>query len=116
MKLKWWSKLSQLEETITFNLELNVEKAVSSSRRIELIIFRVLGLWVRVCKLFGLPPDSPAIQIVQKIQEVTMVLRQLHSTIIFVEAASGPIGWAMAGLSAAALVMSVSDITMSLGE
>jgi hypothetical protein len=115
LKQKWWRKLS-LEETITFNLELNVENALSSSRRVELIIFRALGLWVRLCKLFGLPPDSPAIQIVESIQRVTMVLRQLHSTIIFVEAASGPIGWAMAGLSAAALVMSVSDITMSLGE
>jgi len=108
--------LSSLEETVTFNLELNVEKVFSSSRRIELILFRVLGLWARMCHMLGLPEDSPVVQIAQRVQQLTMIIRQLHTSAVLLEAASGPIGWAMAGISVAATAMSMADVMTSLGE
>lgn len=98
------------EETVTFNLDLNVEKAFSASRRIELIIFRALGLWNRLCRLLGVPPDSPLITITQKAQEIAMVARTIHTSVVLIEAASGPLGWAMAGLSIASTALTVSEV------
>jgi len=97
------------EETITFNLELNVEKAFSASRKIELIIFRVLGLWNRLCRMLGLPDDSPIMMITQRAQEVVMAARQIHTAMVLIEAASGPLGWVMAGLSVAGAFMTVGE-------
>lgn len=104
------------EETVTFNLELNVEKSFSSMRRVELILFRVLGLWGRMCRLLGVPEDAPVTQIVEKVQRLVMIFRQLHTTIIFLEAASGPIGWAMLGISAAGTTMAAIDIAQQWGS
>jgi hypothetical protein len=97
------------EETVTFNLELNVEKAFSASRRIELIIFRALGLWNRLCRMLGLPDDSPIMAITQKVQQIVMVIRQLHTSLILIESASGPLGWAMAALSVAGGTLSAYE-------
>ena len=105
-----------LEETVTFNLELNVEKSFTSLRRIELIIFRVLGLWGRLCRMLGLPEDAPVVVIVEKVQRLTMVFRQLHSTILFLEAASGPIGWAMFAISATGTALTAIDIGQQWGS
>jgi len=99
------------EETITFNLELNVEKVLSSSRRIEFILFRVFGLWAKFCRLLGLPEDSSIMVITQRVQQLTMIVRQLHTSAILLQTASGPIGWAMAGISFASLGMSLYEST-----
>ena len=104
------------EETVTFNLELNVEKAFDSSRRIELVLFRALGLWNRICRMMGVPDDSPAVKVVQKVQEVVMVVRQLHTAAILLETASGPIGWAMAGIGVVGAAITTGDFIMNIGE
>lgn len=104
------------EESIVFNLELNVEKAFDSSRRLELILFRALGMWTRLCRILGVPEDSPMVQIVERIQRLTMIFRQFHSTIVFLEAASGPIGWAMFGLSAAGTALATVDAAQQWGS
>ena len=98
------------EETVTFNLELNVERAFESSRRIELLLFRVLGLWGRICRMLGLPEDSPAVTIVQRVQQVVMVIRQLHTASILIQAASGPIGVAFAALGLAGMALTTGDL------
>jgi len=104
------------EETVTFNLELNVEEAFSNARRIELILFRALGLWNRIMRLLGLPPDSPLAQGVARIQQFVMLIRTLHTAAMLLQAASGPIGWAMAGISVGATVMTAADTMTMLGE
>lgn len=103
-------------EDIIFNLELNVEKALSKSRKLELIFFRALGLWNRIARLLGLPDDSPIIEVTQKVQSVIMLIRQLHTAIILLETASGPIGWAYAAVGFGAAALSATDFRMSLGD
>lgn len=104
------------QETVTFNLELNVESAFSNARRVELIIFRVLGLWLRFCRLLGVPDDSPAVVVIQKIQQITMLVRTMHTAVVLMNAASGPIGWAMAGIGVASAAVSVPEFMTSIGE
>jgi hypothetical protein len=104
------------EETVTFNLEVNVEKAFSNVRRIELIVFRVLGLWLRICRLLNLPEDSPINRVIEKVQHLTMVIRTLHTAAILLQTASGPIGWAMAGIGLASAAVTSVEFMTSLGE
>jgi len=104
------------QEQIVYNLELNVENTLDNSRKIELILFRVLGLWGRMCRLLGVPEDSPIVAIVEKVQRLVMVFRQLHSTMLFLEAASGPIGWAMFGVSAAGTAMATIELGQEWGS
>jgi hypothetical protein len=104
------------EENIVFNLDLNVTSAETKSRKIEMIIYRVLGLWGRVCRVFGVPEDSPAVQIVQKAQQATMILRQVHTAAVLAESAAGPVGWAMAGIGIVGAGLTITEFMTSAGE
>jgi len=81
------------EETVTFNLEINVEKAASAIRQVEGLTFRTLGYLQRL----GLPENIN--QAIRLVQRLTMAIRLLHSAIIALEVASGPIGWWRVGLA-----------------
>ena len=98
------------EETVTFNLELNVEQAISEIRRLETLLFRSIALARRL----GLPEDIDSA--VYKIQRLIMVVRLAHSTLIAFQTASGPIGWALAIVGGLTAVASASDFMVSLGE
>jgi len=97
------------EETVTFNLELNVESAISSVRRLETLLFRTLGLLRRL----GLPEDIEAV--IFKLQRLVMVIRMAHTAIIAFQAASGPIGWALALVGLAAAAASTASMMMEIG-
>ncbi len=108
------------EETVSFNLELNVEQAVDNSRKLELILFRGLGLWNRMCRLLGVPDDSPIMVITERAQRLVMIIRSLHTAVVMLQAArmaaGDPIAWAMAGLSIGSATMAVADTMTSIGE
>ena len=78
------------EETVTFNLELNVEKAIGNIRQLETLLYRSLALVRRLC---GNEDVDAAIL---KFQRLTMTVRLLHSAFIMLDSATGPIGWAIA--------------------
>ena len=97
------------EETVTFNLEVNVEQALSNLRQIEGLVFRTLGYIQRL----GLPENiNQAITIFQR---ATMAIRLLHSAIIAMQVASGPIGWWRLGLSLMGMGLTFSSLTSDLG-
>jgi hypothetical protein len=91
------------EETVTFNLELNVEQALSSIRRIETLLYRIMGLLRRM----GLSEDVE--KAVLSIQKLIMTIRLLHTAIVALEAASGPVGWALAIVGMGTAALSASD-------
>lgn len=103
----WLTKLS--EETVTFNLELNVEKAFSNARRLETLLYRTLGLLRRL----GLPENIE--QGIYRLQRMVMTIRLAHTALIALQAASGPIGWAFAGVGVATAAFSASELAMELG-
>ena len=96
------------EETVTFNLEINVEQAFSTVRKLELIAYRTINLLRRM----GLPENVD--DAIAKVQRFIMTVRLAHSAILAFEAASGPIGWIMAGLGIAATVLTAGDIAREL--
>lgn len=63
-------------ETVTFNLEINVEQAYSEMRKLELVFYRYLSLARRA----GLPEDiSQAFGIIQR---QIMFVRMLQTSLI----------------------------------
>ena len=92
------------EETVTFNLELNVEHVLSDVRRLETLLYRTLGLARRL----GLPEDLS--QGIYQIQRMIMVIRMLHTAMIRLQLAAGPVGWALAAVGIASAAVSFADI------
>ena len=86
------------EETVTFNLELNVEGAIENSRQIEMILYRSLSLWNQWCRILGVPDDSPMSIVIDRAQQIVMMARLIHTSVILLETASGPLGWIKAAL------------------
>jgi hypothetical protein len=53
----------------------------------------------RLAKMLGVPDDSPISKMMDQVQKLTMMIRMMHTSAVMVQAASGPIGLAMAGVS-----------------
>jgi hypothetical protein len=98
------------EETITFNLELNVEECVSNIRKVEGLLYRSLALLNRL----GLPEDMR--QGIYLMERMVMVIRLLHTSLILLEAASGPLGWARALVGAGTAAVSFGDFFYDAGR
>ena len=95
------------EESVTFNLELNVEPALGSLRQVEGLATRTLGYMQRL----GLPEDvNKAIQVVQRL---TLVVRLAHSALIALQLAEGPTGWWRAGLAIVGTVFATASFVES---
>lgn len=104
------------QEDVVFNLELNVESANSKIRQIEFLFYRAIGVWNRICRALGVPDDSPIMVVTLQVQKVTMLIRQLHTAMIMLDVASGPIGWAKAGLGISTLLLSTNEFMMDSGS
>ncbi len=91
------------EETVTWNLDINVTQAQSELRKVEFLLFRTLGILNRL----GLPEDIQ--KGIAELQRLIMIVRLTHTALIALQTASGPIGWAMAGLSVATLTISAAE-------
>ena len=96
--------MSVQDATVSFSLEVNVEKAYENIRRLQTVLYRALGL----LRSMGLPEDVDAA--IREIQNLIMILNQLRLTMIAVQAASGPIGWAMAGISTISTLMTTGEM------
>lgn len=103
------------QEDIVFNLEINTESTMSKLRQVEFIIFRAIGLWARMCRMLGIPEDSPMMIAIDRIQKITMLIRGLHTAVIMLNAAQGPIGWAKAGIGVGTLMLSATEFSMDVG-
>jgi len=102
-------RLSDIEDhTVSFSLEVNVEPAYENIRRLETILYRYLGLLRRL----GLPPEQE--KLIREIQITITLLNQLRLTMIAVQAASGPIGWALAGIGAATFLIDTVEFGLDL--
>ena len=100
-------------ESIVFSLEVDVNEAMSAARRLEMVIYRALGLWGRIARLLGLPADSPINQVIERAQKITMIIRTMHSAVTLLTAARAaagdPIAIAQAGIAVGTLVVSTVE-------
>lgn len=89
---------------MSFSLEVNVREAYTDLRKVQTLLFRTLGLMRR----FGLPEDINAA--ISLMQRMIMVANQLRLTMATLQAASGPMGWALLGVSVATTAFATGDL------
>ena len=94
------------EETVTFNLELNVEQAISEVRRLQTLLYRTISLLRRL----GLPEDVNAV--ITRIQRLIMVVRLLHTALVSLQAATGPYGIALALVGLGTAAVTAADVVI----
>lgn len=90
-------------ETGTDNIQPKIEKITNSFVRLEQIILRSLVLTRRM----GLPDDIGSA--INDIQRMILLTNQLRLSMIALQAASGPIGWTLAGMGLAVTAFSYAD-------
>lgn len=95
--------MSVEDHTVSFSLEVNVTKAYENIRRVQTILYRTISLLRRM----GLPEDVD--DAIAHIQKLISILNMLRLTMIAVQAASGPIGWAMAAVSVGGTAVTIAE-------
>ena len=98
------------EESVTWALEIDVSKTMSEIRRLEILLFRILGLVRRL----GLPEDIEAG--IVRIQRLIMTVRLAHAAFIALHAAAGPVGWALAGVGVVSAAWTAYDVAYEMGS
>lgn len=93
---------------ITYNLRVDTTKTARDLLKVQTLLYGTLGILHRL----GLPEPIDAAII--KIQRLISTLNMLRMSLIAVEAAAGPVGWAMAGISVAGTVLTIGD-TLEMG-
>jgi len=83
------------EETVTFNLEINLEPTYSEMRKFETVLMRSLSLLRRFSG------NENVDNAIMAMQRAIATIRMLQITIMAFEAATGPLGWAYFGVTAA---------------
>jgi len=91
------------DESVSFSLEVNVEKGYTEVRKLLTILDRT----IQRLQSLGLPPHLD--QAVTHIQEITAMLNQLRLALLAVQTASGPGGWALAILAGLTAFTSVGE-------
>jgi len=100
--------LSVEDHTVSFSLEINVEKAYEDIRRVQTALFRTFSILQRM----GLPDDVS--QGISLIQRLISTLNQLRLTMIALQAASGPLGWWLALTGLASTQFAASNIVQEV--
>ena len=80
-----------------------MEQVNHDLRRLEFILYRSMALLRRFSG------DENVNTAILRIQRLIMTIRLLHTTINLLNVAAGPMGWAIAGLSAVATAVSIGD-------
>ena len=96
--------MSIADEGVSFSLEVNVETAYENIRKIETVVYRLFGLFRRL----GLPEKID--DAIMKVQRLIAVLNSLRLTIIALQAASGPLGLALALMGLATTAISSIEL------
>lgn len=97
--------MSVEDHTVSFSLEVNVEKAYQEVRRLQTVFYRTLGLAAR------LTGDENLLRGIRTMQRAITIANQLRLAYAALQvarmAAGDPLAWAMAGVSVATVVMDI---------
>lgn len=96
--------MSVEDHQVSFSLEINVEQAYQDIRRVQTLLYRTLGLLRRM----GLSEEID--EAIAQIQRLIAILNSARLAIAALEAASGPIGWALAAVQVGTTLFSVADM------
>jgi len=95
--------MSVEDTTVSFSLEVNVEQALTDIRKVQTILYRTLGL---LQKFSG---EGNVADAIAKFQRMIAITNQLRLALIALNAASGPVGWALAIIGATSFAVTTSE-------
>lgn len=93
---------------IDYKLTVNTANVL---REIQ-ILTGFFNSYARLLRKLGLPEEHA--KLLREIQKTIMLLQKLRLTMIAVQAASGPIGWALAGIGAASFLIDTVEFGLDL--
>ena len=99
------------DETVSFSLEINVQEGILALRQFTAVMSRSLSLLNR----FAGTEDAK--EAIAQTQKLIMIMNQARLAILALRAAmflgAGPMGWALAGVATASLMINAVDVTES---
>lgn len=102
--------MSDIEDhTVSFSLEVNVEKAYTEIRRVQALLYRTLGLLQRMGG-----GDEDIMRVIAKLQRLIAIMNMVRLTAIAMHTAMGPVGWGLAAVGLAGTVMTSMDFADSV--
>ena len=101
------------DHTVSFSLEVNVEKAAENIRRYETVLYRALGLVARM----GLPENvKEQLRVLQQTIAAVNRLRLAYAALQAARLAAGdPVAWGLAGIGVLETGASLVDLAGSYG-
>jgi hypothetical protein len=101
--------MSEEDHTVSFSLEVNVEKAHENIRKLQTLLYRTLGLFRRL----GLPEQIDSA--IMKVQRFIAVMNQARLAAAAFQTAVGPIGWGLAIVGGLSTAVATADFMAELG-
>jgi len=96
------------DEDVSFSLEVNVEPGFTAVRRLQMVLFRTLGLMRRL----GLPPQID--RAIAGLQQLISTANQARLALLALQAvrmaAGDPIAWMQAGISVVTVAVSMGEM------
>lgn len=91
----------------TYDIEVNVDirKATEELKKYSVVLYGILGILSRM----GLGEEFT--EIMRKIQQMIATINMLRASLILLQTASGPVGWAMAVVSVAGTILTLSEVS-----
>lgn len=97
------------DHTVSFSLEVNVEKAAVDVRRLQTVLYRTLGLAIR---LTGNDNLEEGMRTMQRAIAIANQLRLAYASLQAVRMAAGdPLAWAMAGITVTTVGLDMYDMS-----
>lgn len=95
--------MSTYVHSITYNFDVDVEGMEIGLLRISAALYGIIGILRRM----GLPEDVDAV--VTRLQRVISMLIMLRTSYMLAMAATGPVGWAMAGVGIVGTALTIAE-------
>ena len=92
---------------IDFNLKVDTTKTEVDILKLQMLINRTMSTTSRLLERLNAPENIRSA--IMNVQRLITLLNTLRLTILAVEAASGPIGWALAGVGIVATALTAED-------
>lgn len=98
---------------ISYNLKVDTTEVYDNLIKLEVAatkMIRVFNETTRLMQRLGLPEEATAA--IRKMRALITTAYSLAAAMMALQAASGPYGWAMAGISGASTVLGIADLAM----
>jgi len=97
--------MSEADRNFNVKLNFDMREATADLVKYSVALYGVLGILNRL----GLPEEAQ--DCIRVLQKMIATINMLRASMIALQIASGPLGWALAGVSVAGSVLTLADVS-----